>query len=83
MKSDHVPERLFRREEAAEYLQGRGAPITRQALAKMAVIGGGPLFRKLGKFPLYAPGDLDAWITEKLSAPVRSTAELPRRPSVA
>jgi hypothetical protein len=83
MKLDHVPERLFRREEAAEYLQGRGVPITRQALAKMAVVGGGPLFRKIGKWPLYGPDDLDSWIAEKLSAPVRSTAELPRRKSAA
>ena len=30
-------------------------------LAKYACIGGGPAFRKAGKFPIYSRDDLDAW----------------------
>jgi hypothetical protein len=46
-------------------------------LAKYAVIGGGPIFRRIGRFPLYAEDDLDRWITSKLSGPMRSTSDQP------
>ena len=45
-----------------------------RTLAKYAVIGGGPAFRKAGRYPLYHPDDLDGWIAGKLSDPVTSTA---------
>jgi hypothetical protein len=44
-------------------------------LAKYAVIGGGPIFRRIGRVPLYAEDDLDQWITSKLSGPMRSTSD--------
>jgi hypothetical protein len=71
--------RLHRRLSAVSYvIEKHGQPITVQMLAKLAVTGGGPVFRKAGKFPLYAEADLDAWALGRLSAPMRSTAELPR-----
>jgi hypothetical protein len=48
------------------------APAT---LAKYAVIGGGPIFRRAGRIPLYSTADLDNWVAENLSAPMRSTSE--------
>lgn len=69
--------RLLRREEAAQYLREKhGLPIVKQELAKRAVYGGGPAFRKFGRHPLYSPADLDAFAKESLTPLVRSTAEL-------
>lgn len=68
--------KFYRRNEAAEYLRqryGTGSPAT---LAKLACIGGGPVFRKMGRFPVYRAEDLDAWAQSKLSDPVESTSGL-------
>ena len=55
-----VPSRLLRRTEAAQYIKGKwGYPCSPRTLAKYAVIGGGPRFRKAGRYPLYHPDDLD------------------------
>jgi hypothetical protein len=41
---------FLRRADAANYVSKRyGFPCSRQWLAKLAVIGGGPLFRKAGR----------------------------------
>ena len=74
-KSSNV--RYFRRLEAAAYVQSSyGFPCSPRWLAKLAVIGGGPVFRKAGKTPLYAPSDLDSWATQRIGAPRRSTSVL-------
>jgi len=66
-----------RRDDAADYVQKKyGIPCTKQALAKYAVVGGGPEFRKIGRWPVYEDAALDAWVAERLSKPVRSTSEL-------
>jgi hypothetical protein len=44
-------------------------------MAKLAVVGGGPLFRKAGRFPLYEIVDLDAWAHLKLGPKRRSTSD--------
>jgi hypothetical protein len=51
-------------------------PLSPKTLAKLAVVGGGPQFRKIGRIPLYDTSDLDAWVLGKLSSPVNSTSEL-------
>lgn len=64
------------RNSAAKYLKeryGQGAPRT---LAKYAVLGGGPAFRKMGRAVLYIAADLDAWAMAKISAPIKSTSEI-------
>ena len=72
-----VPSRLLRRAEAAQHIHDKwGYPCSPKTLAKYAVVGGGPRFRKAGRYPLYHPDDLDAWIGGKLSDPVTSTSEL-------
>ena len=66
----------LRRDLAAAYVQRTyGYPCSRQWLAKLAVIGGGPRFYLAGRFPLYAPADLDSWAKGRIAGPVQSTSE--------
>jgi hypothetical protein len=68
--------RFLRRADAAAYVAGRyGFPCSRQWLAKLAVIGGGPLYRKAGRFPIYAPADLDAWARQRIGRARSSTSD--------
>lgn len=67
--------RYLTRAAAAHYVRATyGFPCSRQWLAKLAVVGGGPVYRKAGRTPLYAPSDLDEWATTRIGAPQRSTA---------
>ena len=71
---DSFPRRL-RRSEASEYLrQHHGVSIAKATLAKYAVVGGGPKFRKFGRVPLYPTDELDTWVASRLSAPLTSTS---------
>ena len=67
----------LRRRQAAEYLRNEcGIPCTEKTLAKLACVGGGPIYRLFSRrIPIYAPADLEAYAQAKISAPVRSTAE--------
>jgi hypothetical protein len=68
---------LLRRGSASAYLRARhGLVFAPSTLAKLAVTGGGPVFRRVGRFPVYTPNDLDDWVTSKLSAPMLSTSKL-------
>lgn len=67
----------LRRDKAAAYLQSRYGAYTAETLAKLACVGGGPKFQKLGPFPMYTPEDLDEWARCRMTEPVRSTSELP------
>ena len=59
--------RLLRRREAAHYVtETWGIPLSWRTLAKLAVIGGGPEYCKVGRYPLYSPKDLDTWASVKL-----------------
>jgi hypothetical protein len=83
-ESTGKPVRRYRRQEAARYLaEVHGIPTSPKTLAKKAVIGGGPKFRKAGRIPLYEEQDLDSHAAEILSPPVRSTSELQRRSPIA
>jgi hypothetical protein len=66
----------LRRDQAADYLQQRYGAYTSETLAKLACVGGGPKFRKMGRFPVYTRVDLDDWALARMSAPVSSTSEL-------
>jgi hypothetical protein len=67
----------MRRADAARYIrENHGIPCAPTTLAKYACIGGGPAFRKAGKFPIYSRDDLDAWAEQRLGKLVRSTSEL-------
>jgi hypothetical protein len=70
----NVP-RYFRRDAAARYVRENwGLPCSKAWLAKLAVVGGGPVFRKAGKTPLSCPADLDAWAEARIGEPRRSTS---------
>lgn len=66
----------LRRDQAAEYLKSRYGAYTTETLAKMACRGGGPKFRRMGRFPYYTRTDLDDWAHSRMSPPVSSTSEL-------
>ena len=69
-------QKLLRRKAASDYLrETHGLERAPSTLAKLAVIGGGPVFRRAGRIPLYSPDDLDCWAESLLSAPMRSTSE--------
>lgn len=68
-------QRYLRRSDAAHYVRSTwGIPCSPKWLAKLAVVGGGPIFRKAGRFPLYQSDDLDAWAEARIGAPRRSTS---------
>jgi hypothetical protein len=68
--------RFLRRKAASDYLhETHGLDRAPSTLAKLAVIGGGPIFQRIGRVPLYATHDLDEWVESKLSPPMRSTSD--------
>ena len=67
-------ERLFDTAAAARWLTDHGirrSPIT---IKKLRSIGGGPRFRVLNGRAYYSEPDLIDWVSERLSAPRRSTS---------
>jgi len=68
--------RYLRRADAAAYITDHyGFPCSRQWLAKLAVLGGGPVFRKAGRYPIYHPDDLDRWAQARIGPAQHSTTE--------
>src|SRR5262245_46683557 len=71
------PSQRLRRREAAKYVRDAwGVPCAERTLAKLAVVGGGPIFQRMGRIPVYEKEELDRWVRSKLSPPVGSTTEL-------
>ena len=69
----------MRPKEASDYLLVQhGISRTPSTLAKLRVLGGGPLFRKAGRAVIYDSAHLDQYAAEITSRPVRSTSELAR-----
>ena len=67
---------LLRRKEAAIYVaKNWGVPLSYRTLAKLAVVGGGPAYRKAGRFPLYDEADLNEWVRARLGPKATSTTE--------
>ena len=69
------PQTYLRRRQAAAYLRDKGARCSEKYLAKLACIGGGPVYRLYGRTPLYTAEDLDAYFRDRISGPMRSTSE--------
>ncbi len=66
----------LRRDKAAQHVRDTwGLPCSTKWLAKLAVTGGGPVFRKAGRTPIYAPADLDAWAQSRIGVPRKSTSD--------
>lgn len=69
--------RYLRRNEAARYIQAvYGFSCSRQWLAKLAVVGGGPVYHKAGRTPIYAPEELDKWALSRIGKPQRSSFDV-------
>jgi len=67
--------RLLRTTEAAFYLtEGRGVPIVAGELANLRVSGGGPAFRKVGRYPVYTIAALDAYADQRIGPEQTSTS---------
>jgi hypothetical protein len=72
--TDNTP---MRRAEAAAYIRETyRLPCADRYLAKLAVTGGGPAFRKASRWPIYDVADLDEWAQSRISPRVHSTSEL-------
>ena len=70
-----VAAKYLRRVEAARHVRNTwGIPCSPNWLAKLAVVGGGPVFRKGGRYPLYLASDLDVWAAARIGAPRLSTS---------
>jgi hypothetical protein len=67
------PDTLLRRAECAAALTAAGYPVLKTALDTMVTYGGGPPFRKFGKFALYRWGDALLWAQNRCS-PARTTS---------
>ena len=79
LPANDAAKRYLRRADAAHYVQSTfGFPCSRQWLAKLAVIGGGPVFHKAGRTPIYASPDLDHWALARLGQTRRSTSDTGR-----
>lgn len=70
-----MSQRYLRRAEAARHLREQGLPCSEKTLAKYAVIGGGPIYSKFGRYPVYIAEDLDAWAQARIGNPVSSTSD--------
>jgi hypothetical protein len=67
--------RPLRTDEASFYLgQGAGYPLSAGELANMRVTGGGPLFHRAGRWPVYTIEALDAYASERLGPALRTTS---------
>ena len=69
------------RRQAAQFLTDRGYRTAPATLAKLACVGGGPVFRSFGRKPLYQPADLLAWAHGRTTGVRRSTSDPGTRPS--
>ena len=68
-------ERRLDRRQAADFLSIRGYRTAPATLAKLACIGGGPMFESFGRKPLYREADLIEWARAKTTGPRRSTSD--------
>jgi hypothetical protein len=68
--------KYLRRTLASQYLlEHWGLQYAPKTLAKLAVIGGGPVFQHAGRIPYYTVRDLDRFAEGKFSKPKRSTSD--------
>jgi hypothetical protein len=68
----------LRRKAAGEYLKAKYGFGSEKTLAKLATIGGGPLFYKAANAAIYKPEDLDAWALAKIGRAQKSTSDVAR-----
>lgn len=59
--------KYLRRKQAAEYLKEHYGVGSARTLDKLASVGGGPVYAKLGGAAVYDPADLDAWARSRMT----------------
>ena len=70
--------KYLRRDQAAQYVRSQyGFPCSTALLHKLASLGGGPVYRRANRVPLYARDDLDAWAEARISGPLRKASDDP------
>jgi hypothetical protein len=74
-RKEDFPLRVRRKEASEYFLEVHGVTVSTNTLAKQAVTGEGPPFKKWGKWPYYDTDDLDEFALEKLGPRRRSTSE--------
>lgn len=67
--------RYLRRNAAGEYLKTKFGFGSAKTLAKLACVGGGPVFRKAGTAALYEAADLDTWALAQIGPAQTSTSD--------
>jgi predicted DNA-binding transcriptional regulator AlpA len=67
--------KYLRRAEAAAYLKDKYGVGSRRTLDKLASVGGGPVYIKLGGAAVYDPADLDAWAQSRMTRFKATTVE--------
>src|ERR1700730_12984841 len=73
--------RYYTRNEAIEYLRGRGVPITKSTMSKLCALGQGPKARaRWSQSLLYLAADLDTW-AESFIQSVPAKVDLAPTPS--
>lgn len=66
----------LRRVDASAYLRDNHGIVRSPAtLAKLAVVGGGPRFQKVGRTPLYPVEELDRWAANLTGPLMTSTSD--------
>jgi hypothetical protein len=75
----HQSALYLRRDDAAAYIrQKHNISCTAGYLAKLASIGGGPVFHRLhNRWALYTQQDLDTWALSRISGPLRKASDEP------
>jgi hypothetical protein len=68
-------EQRMDRQQAAAFLSERGYRTGPATLAKLASVGGGPIFESFDRKPLYQEADLLAWAQARTTGPRRSTSD--------
>ena len=66
---------FLRRKAAGEYIKSKFGFGSEKTLAKLACVGGGPEFRKVGSAVVYEPQALDDWALARIGAPQKSTSD--------
>jgi hypothetical protein len=69
--------KLLRDDAAAYVRQQHKINCTAGYLSKLASIGGGPVFYRVGGRVEYDPADLDSWALSRISGPLRKASDKP------
>jgi hypothetical protein len=72
-----ITNRLRRGMAAAYVRETHGLECSEAYLEKLASIGGGPLFYRVGRRVEYDPADLDTWALSRISGPLRKASNEP------